>query len=134
MDHFQFEFDHRNFLKIGNFSLNNFVKNCVTNSDENKISLKTDSNEILIETSKFSTPFFLYSKNRLICNFLKYKNSFNEILTFKHGIQTEISYALKANFNPSILKLFYDLGSWCSLVKRFFLIFICCLLTRLISS
>lgn len=116
MDSLQFEYDKENFLKIGNLVLNGFVEKFVTNKDENTLNITTNTNEIILETSRLSTPFFLYSKNKLINNFLNYKNSFIEVLSTKHGLETEISYSLKANFNPSILKLFFEHGSWCSLV------------------
>jgi hypothetical protein len=119
MDHIQFDFNQKNFLKIGNLLLNSFVENIVTNKNEDSINLKTDTNEIITETSKFSTPLILYSKNKLKNNFLAYKNSFEELLTKQHEIETKVSYSLKANFNPSILRIFYELGSWCSLVIIF---------------
>jgi diaminopimelate decarboxylase len=64
------------------------------------------------------TPFFLYSKKRIVNNFMSYKTAFTNLITQSHGIDTFISYSLKANFNPHLLKIFKDNGSWCSLVNE----------------
>ena len=56
------------------------------------------------------SPFYLYSTSEIKKNFLKYESALK-------GIPSEISYAVKANGNLSILKLLCEMGSWVTLVS-----------------
>lgn len=94
------------FLKKGDFS-----------QDESVIDLTAD-NELVQATTKLLTPVVIYSKRRLVHNIQTYMSSFERELTAKYGIKTHISYSLKANYNPSILKLFREHGAWSSLVNK----------------
>jgi diaminopimelate decarboxylase len=56
-------------------------------------------NNLLIEISKLGTPLYFYIKEKILENSKKLKENFKDI---------EIYYAVKANFNPEILKIFKD--------------------------
>lgn len=87
---------------------------------EDKLYCGTTSLRDIISSipSSIQTPFFLYSKERIINNFMSYKTAFTNLITKPFGIDTFISYSLKANFNPHLLKIFKDHNSWCSLVNE----------------
>ena len=120
-----FNFNSNNELCIGNTPLSDFTNkyfadhNEITNDNDQQLQLN-QNNELIEFKTRLQTPVFLYSKNKILDNFYMYKNSFNDLLSSNpnHGIQTHISYALKANYNPSILKIFQENGSWCSLVNK----------------
>lgn len=58
-------------------------------------------------SDKYKTPIYIYSKNKIEKNYLKYKNAFE-----KNNINNyQISYAIKSNDNLSILKILKNLGS-----------------------
>jgi len=61
---------------------------------------------VRIETiaKEIQTPFYLYSKEKIVENFTSYKNGFPNAL---------IAYAAKANSNISILRLLAKLGAGC---------------------
>ena len=59
---------------------------------------------------EFATPVFVYSENALRQAFLAYKNAFNQSNTL-------VCYAVKANGNLNILRLFADLGSGFDIVS-----------------
>jgi diaminopimelate decarboxylase len=90
-----FQFDSSDFLTCNNARLNVII---------GKIILKYN----------IKTPFYLYSKTQIINNFLNYKNSFENLPNI---VETNISYSVKANYNPHILKLLQKNQSWCSLVN-----------------
>ncbi|MCX8011519.1 MAG: diaminopimelate decarboxylase, partial [Ignavibacteria bacterium] len=50
------------------------------------------------------TPFYLYSKKSLVDNFNEFKKAFGDI-------DNKIFYAVKANSNLNVIKLFYSLGA-----------------------
>lgn len=107
-------------LYCGNVPLNDFVEKFLTDikdNELNKIALQ-NLNELVPYESKLNTPVFIYSKRKLLSNFLNYKNSFNKEISEKTDIPTFISFSIKANYNPSILKLFQQNGSWASLVNK----------------
>lgn len=54
--------------------------------------------------NKFGTPLFVYSKNFFVDKFKELDNAFN-------NINHKIYFASKANFNLSVIKTFYKLGS-----------------------
>ena len=59
---------------------------------------------------EFATPVFVYSENALRQAFSAYKNAFNQI-------DTLVCYAVKANGNLNILRLFASLGSGFDIVS-----------------
>jgi len=63
-----------------------------------------------IQNQVHHSPFYLYSANEIKKNFLSYGSALK-------GIPSEISYAIKANGNLSILKLLCEMGSWVTLVS-----------------
>lgn len=67
--------------------------------------------------ASIETPFFLYNKSKIISNFKNYLQSFNKLLNNANNIESFISYSVKANFNPYILKLLLKHSSFCSLVN-----------------
>lgn len=112
----EFYFDNENYMCTGKVRLVDFVKDFV---DPNQLSipiLLNGTNELIPQKSKLSTPLVIYSKKRLLHNVKNYLISFKE-LNEKHGFETFISYSLKANFNPSLLKIFFENGTWVSLVN-----------------
>ena len=118
----EFNFNSNNELCIGDTPLNDFIDNYLIDPNEfsnndYEIALE-NKNELVKNKTKLSTPIFIYSKPKLVSNFLNYKNSFKELITDQYGIQTSISFSLKANYNPHILKIFHENGSWCSLVNK----------------
>ena len=93
-----FWFDSEGYLTCGNLRVSKLVN--------------------VIKGLSVTTPCFLYSKKKIIENFMSYKESFDQLLTKEYNIKTNISYSLKANFNPHILNVFHQYGSWCSLVNE----------------
>ena len=89
-----FEFDSENYLNINNTRISELIPK-------------------IIKKFNIKTPFYLYSKKQLLKNFLSYKTSFNE----RFDTNVDISYSVKANFNPHLLKIFQKNQSWCSLVN-----------------
>lgn len=59
---------------------------------------------------KLGTPFYVYSQNRMVANFQAWKEAFGDRSHL-------ICYALKANSNPWIVKLFADQGSGADVVS-----------------
>lgn len=59
---------------------------------------------------EFATPVFVYSENALRQAFLAYQDAF-------HQLNTLVCYAVKANGNLNILRLFADLGSGFDIVS-----------------
>ncbi|MBR1818649.1 MAG: diaminopimelate decarboxylase, partial [Neisseriaceae bacterium] len=59
---------------------------------------------------EFATPVFVYSENALQQAFLAYQDAF-------HQLNTLVCYAVKANGNLNILRLFADLGSGFDIVS-----------------
>ncbi len=57
------------------------------------------------------TPFYLYSKGRLLHNFRRISGALQ-------GIDSLVCYALKANSNPSILSLLAEVGAGADVVSR----------------
>ncbi|AFH48686.1 Diaminopimelate decarboxylase [Ignavibacterium album JCM 16511] len=69
------------------------------------------NNELFIENIKaselikqFGTPLYVYSKNHFINQYKKFDNAFSEI-------DHQIFYAMKSNFNLSVINTFVKLGS-----------------------
>ena len=55
---------------------------------------------------KYGTPIYIYSKNKIVENYNNYKNAFE-----KHNCNNyQISFAMKANENLSIIQIIKDLG------------------------
>lgn len=116
-----FYFDEENILCTGNTRITDFIQKFIDKSDyaaQESIIELTNRNELVPKKTKLQTPVVIYSKRRLLENISNYKRSFQEELTDVYGIETHISYSLKANFNPSVLKLFHDNGAWSSLVNK----------------
>ena len=107
-----FNFNTNSELCLGDLSLSEFTRKYLKNPIDD---CGADDKEL-----KFNTPLFLYSKNKLLTNFYAYKNAFHNLITSSNSfnIRTYISYSLKANYNPSILKIFQENDSWCSLVNK----------------
>lgn len=117
-----FYFDEENQMCAGNIRLTELIEKFVSPaadsiSSESSIEL-INQNEMVPFKTRLQTPLVVYSKKRLLYNITNYKESFKAELIDKHGIETNISYSLKANFNPSVLKLFLENGSWVSLVNK----------------
>jgi diaminopimelate decarboxylase len=111
-----FNFNSNSELCIGDVNLSEFISKYLSNTQQDE-SRNNDKKPL------FNTPLFLYSKNKILANFYAYKDSFSNFLSSpqsqqNNNIQTHISYSLKANYNPSILKIFQENGSWCSLVNK----------------
>lgn len=73
--------------------------------------IKYKNNELFIEeveveklSKEFGTPLYVYSKNHFIKQYNDFKNAFS-------SINHKIFYAMKANFNLSIINTFVKLGS-----------------------
>ena len=66
-----------------------------------------DSVNLLEIAKNQKTPLYIYSKSKIEENYMKYKNAFD-----KNSIKNyQISYAMKANNNLSILKILNNIGS-----------------------
>ena len=116
-----FNFNSTGEMCIGCTPLSEFTSKFLARPDEASQVLELNGNELVQGSTKLTTPIFLYSRNKILENFYAYKNAFNELLSSTKpdaNIETHISYALKANYNPSILKIFQENGSWCSLVNK----------------
>ncbi len=73
--------------------------------------IKYKNNQLYVEginvddlVKEFETPLYIYSKNHFINQYKEFENAFNQI---KH----KIFYAMKANFNLSVINTFVKLGS-----------------------
>ena len=55
-------------------------------------------------TKEFGTPLYIYSKNHFVKQFAEFENAFK-------NINHKIFYAMKANFNLSVINTFVQLGS-----------------------
>ena len=73
--------------------------------------IKYKNNELFIENVKvselikqFGTPLYVYSKNHFINQYKKFDNAFSEI-------DHQVFYAMKSNFNLSVINTFVQLGS-----------------------
>lgn len=116
-----FYFDQNGVLKAGNVPITDIVEKFISPNDLTPESVPievTSGSELLPNRNGLQTPLVVYSKKRLLNNISDYKKSFGVELTEKRGIESHISYALKANFNPSVLKLFHEKGTWLSLVNK----------------
>ncbi len=69
---------------------------------ENKLFIENISAENLIR--EFGTPLYVYSKNHFISQYKKFSKAFSEI-------DHQIFYAVKSNFNLSVINTFVQLGS-----------------------
>lgn len=112
-----FNFDKNGHLCAGNVQLIDFINNFVTTASESNIEV-VNRNELIAHKTRLQTPLIVYSQKRILFNLKSYENAFNDELTRKHGIDFSISYSLKANFNPTILKLFRERNTWVSLVNK----------------
>ncbi|MEO0202757.1 MAG: diaminopimelate decarboxylase [candidate division WOR-3 bacterium] len=65
--------------------------------------------DTLIEISKIGTPLYFYLKKRILENSKKLKSNFKSV---------EIYYAVKANFNPEILRIFKKEGFGFEVVSK----------------
>lgn len=79
--------------------------------------LKYIKNELFVEkvavsklAKKYGTPLYIYSQSKLESNFKEYKDGFKDVNSI-------ISYAMKANSNHNILKLFAKLGAGADIVS-----------------
>ncbi|MEM3372942.1 MAG: diaminopimelate decarboxylase [Candidatus Anstonellales archaeon] len=66
--------------------------------------------DILKPEIGLKTPIYVYSKQRLLENYLTFKSIFSEAF-YKYDIDVIINFACKANSNPTILGILRDLGS-----------------------
>ena len=73
--------------------------------------IKYKNNQLYVEdinvtdlAKEFETPLYIYSKNHFIKQYQAFENAFKDI---KH----KIFYAMKANFNLSVINTFVELGS-----------------------
>jgi diaminopimelate decarboxylase len=69
---------------------------------ENNLLVENVSIEKLAE--EFGTPLYVYSKNHFINQYKRFENAFKEI-------EFQIFYAMKANYNLSVINTFIKLGS-----------------------
>lgn len=115
--HGEFYFDQENYLCAGRVRLVDFVEKFLSLEECSETVSVEKRNQLIPYKSKIPTPVVIYSKQRLIHNVKNYLKSFQEELTEKLGIEASISYSLKANFNPTVLKLFFENGTWASLVN-----------------
>lgn len=115
-----FYFNTENVLCVNQTSISDLVNKFLLNEEnDDPIEIVLEKNNKLIPNkSQLSTPLYVYSKKKLLNNFLSYKKSFKKEISDKFGTETHISYSIKANFNPSILKLFHQNGCWASLVNK----------------
>lgn len=73
--------------------------------------IKYKNNQLYVEginvedlVKKFGTPLYIYSKNHFINQYKEFENAFSQI-------NHKIFYAMKANFNLSVINTFVKLGS-----------------------
>jgi len=73
--------------------------------------IKYKNNQLYVEdinvtdlAKEFETPLYIYSKNHFIKQYQAFKNAFKDI-------NHKIFYAMKANFNLSVINTFVELGS-----------------------
>ncbi len=73
--------------------------------------IKYKNNQLYVEEIKvedlakeFETPLYIYSKNHFINQYKEFENAFK-------NINHKIFYAMKANFNLSVINTFVKLGS-----------------------
>lgn len=59
------------------------------------------------EAYSLDTPFFVYSKRQITENVTAYQQAFNQ-----ESITYSLGYALKANYNPTVVRLMKQLGCW----------------------
>ncbi len=79
--------------------------------------LKYSGSELYVEkvslsklAKKFGTPLYVYSEEKLVSNFKKYVDGFNDV-------DSIICYAMKANSNAEILKLLASFGAGADIVS-----------------
>lgn len=79
--------------------------------------LKYIKNELFVEkvavsklAKKYGTPLYVYSQSKLESNFKEYKDAFKDVSNI-------VCYAMKANSNLNILKLFAKLGAGADIVS-----------------
>ncbi|MCX8167096.1 MAG: diaminopimelate decarboxylase [Candidatus Micrarchaeota archaeon] len=66
--------------------------------------------ELVRSENQFPTPLYVYSKRRLIENYLTFEHAFSSAFS-KYGMNVIINYACKANSNPTILRILLELGA-----------------------
>lgn len=66
--------------------------------------LYCESTPVSAIVESVGTPVYIYSKNHFITSYNGFKNAFS-------GIEAEIFYAVKSNFNLSVIKTFIDSGA-----------------------
>jgi diaminopimelate decarboxylase len=66
--------------------------------------LKIEEVSIADIAKKVGTPFYAYSKNKILEKYQKFHQAFSDI-------DHQVCYAVKANYNASIIKIFAELGS-----------------------
>ena len=73
--------------------------------------IRYKNNQLFVEeinvnelAKEFETPLYIYSKNHFINQYKEFENAFS-------GINAKIFYAMKANFNLSVINTFVKLGS-----------------------
>ncbi|MBE0539456.1 MAG: diaminopimelate decarboxylase [Ignavibacterium sp.] len=80
----------------------NYIENEQINYKNNQLYIEEISvNELAKE---FETPLYIYSKNHFIKQYRDFENAFNDV-------NHKIFYAMKANFNLSVINEFVKLGS-----------------------
>lgn len=86
------------------------IKNKIMNYFETEF-IKYKNNELFIENIKaieiikqFGTPLYFYSKNHFINQYQKFEKAFS-------AVDHQIFYAMKSNFNLSVINTFVRLGS-----------------------
>jgi len=80
--------------------------------------IKYKNNQLYVEginvddlVKEFETPLYIYSKNHFINQYKEFEDAFSQI---KH----KIFYAMKANFNLSVINTFVKLGSGVDLTPK----------------
>ncbi len=64
----------------------------------------------ILETLKYKTPFFLFSKDKILANYQKFKKLFP---------RSSIHYAMKANSEPELLKILLEAGSGFEVASKY---------------
>lgn len=114
-----FYFDSKNILTVNQTPINDIVEKFLNEdiTQSNEVVLD-EGNKLVPTKSHLTSPLYVYSKKRLVNNFIEYKKSFEQEIRDKYKNETHISYSIKANFNPTILRIFHQHGSWASLVNK----------------
>lgn len=80
------------------------IKNIVTRSPKNEFDSK------FLETLAYETPFFLFSKKKILDNYRVFGKLFPK---------SSIYYAMKANSEPEVLQTIFDIGSGFEVASKY---------------